>query len=65
MYQLKHGSFLSIPFAQPPVGDLRFAPPKAFNASYTGGSIQVMTNAPACIQFGDEFIEYISTSEDW
>jgi carboxylesterase type B len=27
-------SFLSIPYAQPPVRDLRFAPPQAFEGSY-------------------------------
>ena len=58
-------AFLSIPYAQPPIGNLRFAPPQAFNTTYDGGTYQATKIAPSCIQFGNRFIEFESSSEDW
>ena len=59
------GAFLSIPFGEPPIGDLRFAPPKAYISSDPGGVLHATTPAPNCIQFGSQFIEPGATSEDW
>ena len=58
-------SFLSIPYAQPPVGDLRFAAPVPYNKKYSGGALNATSPAPRCIQFGDEFVGSGTTSEDW
>ncbi|MCJ1310794.1 hypothetical protein MMC25_004461 [Agyrium rufum] len=58
-------AFLSIPFAQPPLGDLRFAPPQAPNQTFSGGTYDARRSAPTCVQFGNEFVEYgLYTSED-
>lgn len=45
---LNVSSYLSIPFAQPPVGDLRFVEPKEF--IYTPGTVNATVQGPACIQ---------------
>jgi carboxylesterase type B len=44
-------SFSSIPYVQPSVDDLRFAPPQAFPGGYSGGSLNATTRAPSCVQF--------------
>lgn len=41
--------FLGIPFAQPPVGDLRLAPPAPLNRSF--GVRNATEMQPACVQF--------------
>ena len=71
-------SFFSIPYAEPPVGALRWAAPRPWSASKcshssggggSGGGGGVVINAtvpaPACIQFGSEFAEAGPQSEDW
>jgi carboxylesterase type B len=57
--------FKSIPYAQPPISGLRFAPPEPLTQKYFDGIRQATAAAPACIQFGDEFVETGPTSEDW
>lgn len=56
--------FLSIPYANPPVGDLRFAAPQAYNQSFTE-TYNATNKAPACPQFGTFFVETGAQSEDW
>ena len=53
--------FYSVPYGQPPVGDLRFAPPQPYNGTLG----QATKPAPPCIQFGTQFIEAGTASEDW
>ncbi|KAH8895930.1 alpha/beta-hydrolase [Thozetella sp. PMI_491] len=48
--------FLSIPYAEPPVGDGRFAAPKSFDRAYNG-TLDATKPAPACLQFTTTFIE--------
>jgi carboxylesterase type B len=57
--------FKSIPYAQPPTGDLRFAPPESYNTKYSNGTLQATSAPPSCIQYGDEFVVTTATSEDW
>ncbi|CAF9925465.1 hypothetical protein IMSHALPRED_006481 [Imshaugia aleurites] len=45
-------SFLGIPYAEPPIRTLRFAPPVAYNSSYPGGTLNATANKPICVQFG-------------
>ena len=56
--------FLSIPYAESPVGDLRFAAPKAYNQSFNG-TYNATNAAPVCPQFRTFFVETGPWSEDW
>ncbi|KAM0548410.1 hypothetical protein ACHAPJ_009896 [Fusarium lateritium] len=54
--------FLGIPFAQPPVGDLRFRNPRSYNKSWSG-SRDANKYSPACVGYGPSQLGY-NTSED-
>lgn len=57
-------SFLAVPFAEPPVGDLRFAGPEPYDKKYDG-VLKATTRAPNCPQFGTSYVENGESSEDW
>lgn len=56
--------FLSLPFANPPIGDLRFEPPQPYNGSYNG-TLNATTPSPNCYQFNSGPVLPGTESEDW
>ncbi|KAK4862195.1 hypothetical protein LT330_003333 [Penicillium expansum] len=49
--------YKAIPFAEPPVKELRFEPPKVYKKQFSQGKLNATTSAPTCIQFSDDFTE--------
>ena len=49
--QLKQDIFLGIPYAQPPVGDLRFRNPKSLQSKF-GGVKKAVAYAASCVGYG-------------
>lgn len=58
-------AFLSIPFAVPPVGNLRWTSPQEYTQTFPVSGYDATSKGAACIQFGTEFTETGKTSEDW
>ncbi|KAH7694009.1 acetylcholinesterase 3 [Aphelenchoides avenae] len=56
-------SFLSVPFAEPPIDDLRFRPP--VKKRPWNGTIEASTYAPSCYQGRDTYNETFWGSEMW
>ncbi|RKK36027.1 hypothetical protein BFJ66_g13698 [Fusarium oxysporum f. sp. cepae] len=54
--------FLGIPFAEPPVGDLRFRNPRSYDKSWKG-TRDANKYSPACVGYGPSQLGY-NTSED-
>lgn len=54
--------FLSIPFAQPPVDNLRFVAPQPYNKTFTHRNATI--SAPSCIQFDLDLAAGSLQSED-
>lgn len=65
-YSVEYGQdfFLGVPFAQPPIGDLRFATPRSLNTSFTEPR-NATAYGPECIGYGyDQWILGNRISED-
>lgn len=54
--------FLGVPFAQPPVSELRFRNPQSINTTYNS-TLEATEYAPECVGYGGDQIGY-PVSED-
>ncbi|CAF1542867.1 unnamed protein product [Rotaria magnacalcarata] len=57
-------AYLSIPYAQPPVGPLRWTAPLMYNSSYPNGVLNASVFSPSCYQYGTISVETNLYSED-
>lgn len=57
-------AFLAVPFAQPPVEDLRLAAPEP-PRKFPNGELNATKLPPACYQFGNTAVFPGPYSEDW
>jgi carboxylesterase type B len=58
-------AYLGIPYSQPPIGDLRWRAPVAYNTSYPNNTLNATKFSSRCYQFNKFAKERPPYSEDW